>query len=84
MKRSDHKELSAMRGELKAQGTNLNQISYALNRSAFKGGAKLTDADKVSLANLQKVYISFEAHFLRVFREVRQKGRDAFHTGDKL
>jgi hypothetical protein len=84
MKRSDFAELSEMRGELKSQGTNLNQISYALNRSAFKGGAKLTDADKVFLADLRKVYVSFEAHLSRVFREVRQKGRDAFHTGDRL
>lgn len=84
LKRSDFVDLTELRRELHSQGTNLNQIVRALNRSAFNGGANLSRDDKAFLTDLRKVYGSFEAHVSRVFSEVRQKGRDAFHTGDGL
>lgn len=84
LKRSDFLDLSEVRSELKAQGTNLNQITYALNRSAFSGGAALTAADKSFLRDLGKLYAAVEGRVSAAFREVRQKGRDALHTGDKL
>ena len=84
MKRSDFEDLSEIRSELKAQGRNLNQLALALNKSAFRGGAKLSDSDKAFLADLRKVYVAFDSQMSGAFREVRQKGRDALHTGDRL
>lgn len=84
LKRSDFDELSEIRRELKAQGNNLNQIAFALNKSARKGGAKLSREEQGFLAELRRAYVSVDALVSNAIREVRQKGRDALHTSDRL
>jgi hypothetical protein len=84
LKRGDFLDLSELRRELKAQGTNLNQISYALNKSAFNGGAKIGKDETAFLKSLRVAYASIDAVVSSAFREVRQKGRDALHTADRL
>ena len=84
LKRSDYLDLSEVRRELKAQGTNLNQITYALNKSALRGGATLSAQDKAVLADLRATHKAVDALVSSAFREVRQKGRDALHTADHL
>lgn len=84
LKRSEFADLTDIRNELKAQGSNLNQLSRALNRSAFNGGAHLTRADKTFLSEVKRAHTAVDGAVSRIFREVRQKGRDALHTSDKL
>lgn len=83
LRREDYLDLSEARAELKAQGRNLNQIAFALNKAALKGGARLTEQDKGFLADLKRTYAALDARLSSAFREVRQKGRAALHTGDR-
>jgi len=84
LKRSDFEDLSELNRELKAHGRNLNQIARALNKSVLRGGAQLSDADKRFLSGLRTAYKAADVRISAAFREVRQKGRDALHTSDRL
>lgn len=83
LRREEYLDLSEVRAELKAQGRNLNQIARALNKAAFKGQAKLTAQDKGFLSDLKRAYVALDGRLATAFREVRQKGRDALHSGDR-
>ena len=83
LRRDAFMELSEAKAELKAQGRNLNQVAFALNRSALRGGAKLSDADRGFLDDVKRVYAALDARLTGAFREVRQKGRDALHSGGR-
>ena len=84
LKRSDYLDLSEVRSELKAQGTNLNQIAHALNKSALMGGAVLSEQDKAFLRELKNAHTMVDGLVSKTFAEVRQQGRNALHTAEKL
>ncbi len=84
LRRHEMLDLTEAKSELKAQGRNLNQIALAMNRAAMKGHAKLTNPDKEFLAGIKTTYAALDAKLSKAFREVRQKGRDALHSGEKL
>lgn len=84
LRRDEMLDLAEAKSELKAQGRNLNQIALAMNRAAMKGHAKLTNPDKEFLAGIKTTYAALDAKLSKAFREVRQKGRDALHSGEKL
>ena len=81
LRREEFETLGEARGELRAQGRNLNQLAFALNKSALKGGAKLTEQDRAFLADVRRSYVALERMLSGAFREVRQKGRAALHSG---
>ena len=80
--RADYLDLTEVKSEVKAQGRNLNQLSMALNKSAFRGGAALSQADKELLSDLKRSYTSLDSTLSGAFREVRQLHRDALHTAE--
>ena len=82
LRREEFLDLSEARTELKAQGRNLNQIAFALNKAALQGEARFTEQDKGFLADLRRTYAALDARLSSAFREVRQKGRAALHAGD--
>ncbi|MBU2357940.1 MAG: helix-turn-helix domain-containing protein [Alphaproteobacteria bacterium] len=81
LRRDEMQDLTEAKTELKAQGRNLNQLTYALNKAALKGNAKLTNPDREFLAGVKSAYAALDARLAKTFREVRQKGRDALHVG---
>ena len=83
LRREEYLDLSEANAELKAQGRNLNQIARALNRAAFKGQVKLTEQDKGFLSDIKRAYVALDGRIATAFREVRQKGRAALHSGDR-
>lgn len=83
LRRADYLDLSEAHSELKAQGRNLNQIAFALNKAALKGQAKLTERDKTFLSDLKRTYGALDTRLTAAFREVRQKGRAALHSGER-
>lgn len=83
LRREEYLDLSEVRSELKAQGRNLNQIARALNKAAFKGQTKLTEQDKGFLSDLKRAYVTLDGRIATAFREVRQKGRAALHSGKR-
>jgi hypothetical protein len=84
LRRAEMLDLTEARRELLAQGRNLNQLAYALNRSALKGGAKLSAADKQFLAEVRQTFASVDRLISNGFSEVRQQGRSALHMGERL
>ncbi|SHF76603.1 hypothetical protein SAMN05444339_11229 [Loktanella atrilutea] len=84
LRRDEFIDLSEVRGELKAQGRNLNQIAFALNKAARMGGAVLSPADRAFLTGLKQAYVALDGHVSGAFREVRQKGRAALHAATRL
>ena len=78
--REEYLDLKAVRDELRAQGRNLNQIGYAMNRSAMIGQAKLSPEDKAVLADARATFTGLNRTVSDAFSEVRQLGRDALHT----
>ncbi len=84
LRRDEMLDLTEVKTELKAQGRNLNQLAYAMNRAALKGNAKLTNPDKAFLAEVKSAYAALDARLSEAFREVRQKGRAALHASEKL
>ena len=78
--REEYLDLKAIRTELAAQGRNLNQIGYAMNKSAFLGQAKLSSEDKTFLTDAKSRLSALNVTVSGAFREVRQLGRDALHT----
>lgn len=84
LRRSEMLDLTEVRRELRAQGRNLNQLAYALNRSALKGGARLSADDKQFLAGVRQTFASVDRLISNGFSEVRQQGRNALHMGDRL
>lgn len=84
LRRSEYLDLEGIGGELSAQGRNLNQIARALNRSAIMGGAQLKAADRRFLSELRGSFAALEKLVSSALREVRQKGRNALHTGEGL
>ena len=83
LRREEYLDLEDAKTELKAQGRNLNQLAFAMNKAALKGGAKLSEGDKRFLAEVRRTYASLDARLSAAFREVRQKGRAALHAGDR-
>lgn len=83
LRREEYLDLSEAKTELKAQGRNLNQIAFALNKAALKGEARFTEQDKGFLADVKRSYAALDARLSSAFREVRQKGRAALHAGDR-
>lgn len=80
LRRDEMQDLTEAKSELKAQGRNLNQLTYALNKAALKGNAKLSNPDREFLAGVKSAYAALDARLAKTFREVRQKGRDALHV----
>ena len=78
--REEYLNLKAVREELRAQGRNLNQIGYAMNRSAILGQAKLSPEDKTVIDNARATFAALNSTISGAFSEVRQLGRDALHT----
>lgn len=83
LRREEYLDLSEVRAELKAQGRNLNQIARALNKAAFRGQTTLTEQDKGFLSDLKRAYVTLDGRIASAFREARQKGRDALHSGER-
>lgn len=78
--REDYLDLAEARTELKAQGRNLNQIAFAMNKAAFKGQITIATEDKAFLSDVKRTYAALDVTLSNGFREVRQLGRDALHT----
>lgn len=78
--REDYIDLTEARTELKAQGRNLNQITFAMNKAALKGQFTITPEDKAFLSDVKRTYAALDMTLSSGFREVRQLGRDALHT----
>lgn len=83
LRRDEFETLAEVRSELKAQGRNLNQLAFALNKSALRGGAKLTDQDRTFLSEVRRAFAALDQRVSRTFSEVRQKGRAALHSGER-
>lgn len=84
LRRDEMLDLTEARRELRAQGRNLNQLAYALNRSALKGGAKLSAEDKQFLSEVRNTFTVVERLISDGFSEVRQQGRNALHKAERL
>lgn len=84
LRREEFMDLSDAKTELKAQGRNLNQLTFALNKAALKGGVRLSEADRTFLLEVKRAYAALDTRLSGAFREVRQKGRDALHTGERV
>ena len=84
LRRDEMLDLTEARRELRAQGRNLNQLAYALNRSALKGGAKLSAEDKQFLSDVRNTFTVVERLISYGFNEVRQQGRNALHKAERL
>lgn len=84
LRRDEFLNLEAVLSELKAQGRNLNQLSRAMNRAALMSRAELSSADKEFLAEVRTAFVGLHSMVKDAFREVRQKGRNALHTADRL
>jgi transposase-like protein len=80
--REEYLDLKAVRGELTAQGRNLNQIGYAMNKSAILGQAKLSYEDKAFISDARATFSALNITVSNAFSEVRQLGRDALHTAE--
>jgi len=80
--REDYLDLKAARSEVKAQGRNLNQISLAMNKAAFKGQFAIRPEDKAFLSDLRRSYTTLDKTLSNALQEVRQLGRDALHTAE--
>ena len=84
LRRDELLDLTEARRELLAQGRNLNQLTYAMNRSALRGGAKLSPEDKQFLATVRHTFTVVDRLISVGFSEVRQQGRNALHAGEHL
>ncbi len=82
LKRSEYLGLAALNSEIKAQGRNLNQMARALNRSAVTGGAQIGKAEREILQAARESFAAVDKTVSNALREVKQKGRDALHSGD--
>ncbi|MEH6655167.1 helix-turn-helix domain-containing protein [Loktanella salsilacus] len=80
--REDYLNLKATRSEVSAQGRNLNQISLAMNRAAFKGQFSIRPEDKAFLSDLRQAHKTLDKTLSGALRDVRQLGRDALHTAE--
>ena len=80
--REEYLDLKAVRDELTAQGRNLNQIGYAMNKSAILGQAKLSYEDKAFISDARATFSALNITVSNAFSEVRQLSRDALHTAE--
>ena len=80
--REEYLDLKAVRDELRPQGSNLNQIGHAMNRSAILAQAKLSPEDKAVLDDARATFAALNRTVSDAFSEVRQLGRDALHTAE--
>ena len=70
--------------EHQAQGRNLNQIARAFNREKFRGKLSISNEDLEVIDGAGKQNRILAIELRKVLAELRQWGRDAFHTAEKI